>query len=119
MLKQSSAGLAEMTELPGPPRLGPPESFFHCVWISAKEDEPIEYYDELDASRWSIRCVRKYRNGRLEAHSYASADWRDVMPECSVSSLGMINRDPQFAAREISRVEFETIWSQAIRPMVM
>jgi hypothetical protein len=90
------------------------ESYFHCVWISAREDEPIEYCDELDASRWSVRCVRKYRNGRLEAHSYASDNWRDVMPECSVSSLEMINRDPQFAARAISRAEFEAVWSRAI-----
>src|ERR1043166_7129706 len=54
-------------ELPGPPELGPPDSYFYGVWIDATEDEPREYYDELDADRWSIRCVRKYRDGRFEA----------------------------------------------------
>jgi hypothetical protein len=30
------------------PKLGPPESYVHAVWFAAKEDEPIEYYDELE-----------------------------------------------------------------------
>jgi hypothetical protein len=101
-----------MTELPGPPRLGPPECYFHCVWIDAAEDDPVEWYDELDASRWSIRCVKKYRDGRLEAHSYASDNWRDVMPEGPIPQLSIINQDCQFSANEISKAEFETVWNQ-------
>jgi hypothetical protein len=85
------------------------------VWIDAAEDEPVEWYDELDASRWSIRCVRKYRDGRLEAHGYANDDWRDVMPEGPIPPLAIITRDPQFSAKEISKAEFETVWNQANR----
>jgi hypothetical protein len=103
-----------MTEFPGPPRLGPPESYFHCVWIDAKDD-PVEWYDELDASRWSIRCVRRYRDGRLEAYSYASDNWRDVMPEGPIPQLAIINQDCQFSTKEISRTEFETVWNQVYR----
>jgi hypothetical protein len=73
-----------MISLPGPPKLGPPESYVHAVWLAAKEDEPIEYYDELDASRWSIRRARKYRDGRVGAFSYAGDNWRDEMPESSL-----------------------------------
>src|SRR5262245_10182765 len=102
-----------LTELPKPPRLGPAHSYFHGVWIDACEDEPVEYYDELDASRWSIRCVRKYRDGRLEAFSYASDNWRDVMPEAPIPPLATINSNPQFSAREISKPEFENMWKQA------
>jgi hypothetical protein len=104
-----------MISLPGPPELGPPESYFHGVWFAANEDEPIEYYDELDASRWSIRCARKYRDGRLEAFSHASDNWRDKMPESSLPLVELIIRNPDFAAREISKEEFEAIWTQATR----
>jgi hypothetical protein len=103
-----------MISLPGPPKLGPPESYFHGVWFGAGEDDPIEYYDELDPLRWSIRCVRKYRDGRLEAFSYASDNWRDKMPGCSVPLVEEINQTPsETAAREISKGEFEAIWAQA------
>jgi hypothetical protein len=98
--------------------VGPADSYFHAVWIDAQEDEPIEWFDELDASRLSIRCVRKYRDGRLEAYSYASGNWRDVMPEGSFPPLAVINRDPQFVAKEISKSEFEFVWDQAKRSAI-
>jgi hypothetical protein len=102
-------------ELPGPPELGPPDSYFYGVWIDATEDEPREYYDELDADRWSIRCVRKYRDGRFEAYSYVSENWRDVMPETPIPPLADINDQEKFSAKEISKAEFEAVWDQANR----
>jgi hypothetical protein len=68
----------------GPPELGPPVSWFHGVWVTAPDDEPVEWFDELDAERWSIRCVRKLRDGSLKACSYASPDWRHEMPEVPI-----------------------------------
>ncbi len=102
-------------ELPGPPCLGPADSYFYCLSVDAPDDEWNEYYDELDTSRWSIRCVRKYRDGRLEAHSYASDNWRDVMSDAAVPPIETINQDPEFRAKEISKAEFEEIWNQANR----
>lgn len=43
--------------LPEAPELGPPASYFHGIWVDAPEEEAVEWYDELDALRWSIRCV--------------------------------------------------------------
>jgi hypothetical protein len=102
-----------MTELPPPPRLGPADSYFHGVWIDAPEGEAVDWYDELDASRWSIRCIRKYRDGRLEAFSYDSENWRDVMPEAPIPPVALINLDSQFSAEEISKSEFEDLWKAA------
>jgi hypothetical protein len=83
-------------------------------WLSAPEGEPVEWYDELDASRLSIRCVRKLRDGSLLAHSYACPNWRDVMPEGAVPSVDKINLDPEFEAKEITASEFEKLWSRAV-----
>jgi hypothetical protein len=106
--------------LPGPPELGPPVSYCHGIWIEARDgdplkykDEPVEYYDELDASRWSIRCVRKFRDGSLKACSYAHPNWRDEMPEASIPPVDEINKDPQFMAKEILKAEFEAVWTLA------
>ena len=101
-------------ELPGPPCLGPADSYFYAFWTNPADDQPNEYYDELDATRWSIRCVRKYRDGRLEAHSYGSDNWRDGMPDAAVPPIETINQNPEFRAKEISRAEFEEIWSRAV-----
>jgi len=103
--------------LPEPPKLGPPVSWFHGVWITAPDDEPVEWFDELDAEHWSIRCVRKFRDGSLKAHSYASPDWRHEMPEVPIPPLEEINDNPDFAAKDISKAEFEVVWEMARRAM--
>jgi len=99
--------------LPGPPELGPPVSWVHGVWVSAPEDEPVDWFDELDALRWSIRCVRRFRDGSLRACSYATSDWRDQMPEAPIPSLEEINGNPEFRAKEITKEEFEILWEEA------
>jgi hypothetical protein len=72
----------------GPSDLGPPASWFHGVWLDAPENEPVDWYDELDAERWSIRCVRRYRDGSMKAYSYASADWRALGRDgCCVADM--------------------------------
>ena len=103
------------TLLPGPPELGPPVTWFHGVWVTAPDDEPVEWYDELDALRWSIRCIRKCRDGSLRAYSYASPDWRSEMPDQPSPPLEEINENPDFVAREISKQEFEVAWEKAAR----
>jgi hypothetical protein len=103
--------------LPGPPELEPPVSWFHAVWVSGPDDEAVEWYDELDALRWSIRCVRKFRNGTLRAYSYASPDWPFEMPDQPFPPLEEINENPDFVAREISKQEFEVAWEEAAREM--
>jgi hypothetical protein len=90
-------------------------SWLHGRWVTAPEDEAVEWYDELDALRWSIRCVRKFRDGSLKAYSYASPDWRNEMPEVPIPPLKKINGSSDFLAKEISRAEFEVVWEEATR----
>jgi hypothetical protein len=99
--------------LPGPPELGPPTSWVHVVWIGAPDDEAVDWYDELDAARWSIRCVRRFRDGSVQALSYASPDWRTEMPEVPIPPVDEINDNSDFQAKEITKIEFERVWSAA------
>jgi hypothetical protein len=105
------------TLLPGPPELGPPVSWSHAVWVSAPDDEPIEWYDELDVLRWPIRCIRKLRDGSVKTYSYASPDWRSEMPDQPIPLPEEINENPDFVAKEISKQEFEVAWEGAAREM--
>jgi hypothetical protein len=107
-VEQGSASM-----MSSPPRLGPPDSYIHVIWLAAFPNDPHEYYDELDAERWSIRCVRVDRDRSYHAYSYNSSNWRDVMPEAAIQEPAAINRDSQFRARAISKDEFEAAWRQA------
>jgi hypothetical protein len=94
-------------------KLGPPAHYIHVIWLAASADDPRDYYDELDANRWSIRCVRLYRDGTREAFSYESPNWRHVMPEAAIDEPDVINRDTQFLARSITRDAFAAAWQEA------
>jgi hypothetical protein len=47
--------------------------------------------------------------------SREEGNWRDVMPEAPIPPVEIINQDPQFSAKEISRSEFESLWNEAHR----
>lgn len=105
---------------PGPPKMGPPASHFYCLWIEARDgdpvryaDDPVEFYDELDAERWSIRCVRIFRDGMAKAHCYANPDWRHVMPEAPFPPADEFSQQAGFLAKEITAEEFEAVWRAA------
>jgi hypothetical protein len=102
-----------MTDWPPPPKLGPPTHYIHVIWLAAFPDDAQEFYDELDADRWSLRCVRLYRDGSRKAFSYDSPNWRDVMPAAAIDDPEVINRDTQFRARAITHEEFEIAWDAA------
>jgi hypothetical protein len=95
------------------PQRGSPAHYIHVIWLAAFATDPQEYYDELDANRWSIRCVRLYRDGTSKAFNYESPNWRDVMPEAAIDEPDVINRDTQFLARPITRDAFEAAWQEA------
>jgi hypothetical protein len=96
-----------------PPKLGPPVHYIHVIWLAAFPNDVHEFYDALDAERWSIRCVRVYRDRSSRRFSYKSQNWRDVMPEAAIGTTKEINRDSQFLARDMTREEFEEIWRAA------
>lgn len=71
-------------------------------------------WDELDDRRWTIRCVRRHRDGTLAAYSYDLPHWRDVMPDGPLPPVGTLAADPQLRVRVITREDFETVWNQAL-----
>jgi Domain of unknown function (DUF6881) len=89
-------------------------TYFKCQWNHTFSDEPIMLYSELDDQRWERRKVKIFRDGRM---GYADAE-----REFGGSGLGLeptpslveIAADPQFEPVEITRLEFESIWSEAI-----
>jgi hypothetical protein len=68
----------------------------------------------LDDQRWEVRKVEVFREGRM---GYADAE-----REFGGAGLGLvpmpllaeIAADPQFEPVEITRLEFESVWSEAI-----
>src|SRR5262249_39749528 len=72
-------------------------------WLDVPDDEAVDWYDELDAERWSIRCVRRFRDGSWKALSYGDLDRRWQMPEAPIPPLDQIYDSPEFRAQRFRR----------------
>jgi len=89
-------------------------TYFKCKWNHTFPDGPILLYSELDDQRWELRKVEVFRDGRM---GYADAE-----KEFGGSGLGLeptpsladIAANSEFEPVEITRQEFESVWSEAI-----
>ena len=71
-------------------------------------------YSELDDQRWERRKIEMFRDGRM---GYADAEREfggSALGLEPAPSLAEIAGDPQFEPVEITRQEFESVWSEAI-----
>jgi hypothetical protein len=87
-------------------------TYIEVKWSAAGPGQPVAYVDEIDAKRWSIRCIRMFEDATQQAFGNTSYNWQDLMPEAPFPPLAQINADPQFQARPIAKRQFEALWIQ-------
>jgi Domain of unknown function (DUF6881) len=96
----------------------PPNSYIRVEWKHEHPDEPILLYSELDEERWEVRKVEVFRGGGATyawAKGSTGTTWLGERP---VPTLAEIAADAVFVVREISRVDFEAVWDQALEAEV-
>jgi hypothetical protein len=87
--------------------------FIKVGWLHSHPDEPILLYSELDKDRWETRKVEVFADGRI---GFASETEATPVTKTKLSleplpTLDEIALDPQFQPVEISKEEFEKVWS--------
>lgn len=84
-------------------------------WHQKDPDDPIELYSEISDDDWELRKVEVFADG---THHFADAQPQSGSTQlrlAPIPSLAEIAADPQFTPREISRQEFEDLWTRARR----
>lgn len=84
-------------------------------WLHSSADDPILLYSEVDAERWEVRKVEIFPDGR---RGFACADESALDTRLGIQpmpTLSEIAADPQFQPVEVSKEEFEEIWSGRTR----
>ena len=86
-----------------------------CVeWIHDFPDEPTLFLAELDDARWEVRRVEIFRDGTMGYASREASYGSTGLGLAPVPPLSKIAADPVFRPREISKVEFESLWNAAM-----
>ena len=84
------------------------------VWDHDHADEPLAMYSECDDARWEVRKVEVLRDGRLESAGPAGSSPGSQLGLEPLPDLTEIASQPEFHPEEITRSEFEAVWSAAL-----
>jgi hypothetical protein len=87
--------------------------YLKVEWVHTHSDEPILLYSELDGGRWEARKVEVFADGRtgFASSTEATPGTGTKLSIEPIPALGEIAADPQFKPVEITKEEFETVWS--------
>ena len=89
--------------------------YIRVRWNHAFPDEPVDLYYELDREGENQRTVEAWLDGRLGFADAARAGGGTRLSVEPIADLQAIAADPQFDPAEISRAEFESVWSAAVQ----
>lgn len=87
--------------------------YIKVKWIHSHPDEPTLLYSELDEERWERRKVEVFPGGLI---GFATMTESTPLTKTKISleplpTLQEIASDPQFQPVEITKAEFEQVWS--------
>lgn len=88
--------------------------YMRVRWLHAIQSEPVCIYSEVDHDRWERRKVEVYANGRMGFADDRHSGGGSMLSIEPLPSLREIAADSQFDPSEISKVEFETVWTEAL-----
>ena len=89
-------------------------NYIKVKWVHSFRDEPVFLYSELDEGRWEIRKVEVFSDGRMGYADSRRTSGGTKLGKEPVPSILEIGTDPQFEPMEVTKDEFETIWSKAV-----
>ncbi|WP_253915898.1 hypothetical protein [Streptomyces sp. NRRL S-31] len=82
-------------------------------WLHDFESEPTGFYSEIGDDGYEVRKVQRYRDGR-QLRADSSHETAEIgLSEIPVGHIEDVANQPEFAARLISREEFEQAWNSA------
>lgn len=88
--------------------------YLRVAWKHNYPDEPVMFYSEIDNERWEVRKVVEHRDGRLTYASETEKFGTDL-GENAVPELAEIAKEAEFEPIEITKEEFEAMWTQRKR----
>jgi hypothetical protein len=86
--------------------------YIRVDWRQSNPKYPAVLYSELDDAGWEVRKVEVFEDGRCGYASKTENAGGSQLGIEPLPPLGEIAADPQFVPAEITRNEFEEVWSK-------
>lgn len=90
-------------------------AYIYSKWKNSPAGSPVEFYSELDPSRYETRKVEVFANGKLGFASGSAATDGTRLGITPVPHISEIRSQHEFEIKEISKKEFEEKWLEATK----
>jgi hypothetical protein len=95
-------------------KIVPAMYYIKVKWIHADPEGPVWLYSELDEDRWEMRKVEIFADGTIGFASSIEASDSTGLGLMPVPTLIEISASKEFEPQEITKEEFEQIWSSRL-----
>ncbi|MBE9556352.1 MAG: hypothetical protein IMF08_05795 [Proteobacteria bacterium] len=82
-------------------------------WSHDSEKQPVAFYCEMEDDRMEIRKVELYADGSLGYANEKRSSGKTTLGALPMPTIAELSASPNHEAHEITRTEFDEIWSLA------
>lgn len=83
--------------------------YLYVTWEHNFEDEPKEFYMELNEERFQERVLEIFEDGKI-AYATSSQEFNTFLAKEDYPDIEEINSTEEFRAKLITKEEFEKVW---------
>jgi hypothetical protein len=85
--------------------------YIRLKWNHTNPDEPVWIFSELDDEGKEIRKIECFRNGFCDIATASGSSGTAALMTMPLPDLKVLARDPEFIPVEISKDQFEEVWT--------
>jgi hypothetical protein len=85
--------------------------YIRLKWNHTNPDEPVYIFSELDDNGKEVRKIECFRNGFCDVANSEVRSGTAALTTLPLPPLSVLTRDPEFKGVEITREEFEKVWT--------
>jgi len=87
--------------------------YLYVMWEHNFEDEPKEFYMELNEERFQERVLEIFEDGKI-AYATNKQEFNTFLAKEDYPDIEEINSTEEFRARLITKEEFEKVWKAKV-----
>jgi hypothetical protein len=85
--------------------------YIRLKWNHTNPDEPVWIFSELDGHGKEVRKIECFQNGFCDVANASVRSGTAALTTMPLPPLSVLTRDPEFKGVEISREDFEQVWT--------
>jgi len=86
--------------------------YIRVKWKHSNPDEPVWLFSELDSQGVELRKLECFRNGFCDFATTNASTGTTKLSTQPLPDLDKLAKDPEFEPTEITKEEFEDVWTK-------